>query len=75
MPKHRNAQIDGKVWECRKGGLGKEKNGCRVAEIFANVGSNENNPGEVERIKAFVTRNGVSFRSQPAPVTKGHFSQ
>ena len=29
--------------------------------------------GEVERIKAFVTRNGVSFRSQPARGDKGPF--
>ena len=59
--------------ECRKSRLRDHKNGRRVAQILPNLRPNENNPGEVERIKAFVTRNGVSFRSQPTRSDKGPF--
>ena len=47
------------------------KNERRVAQILPNL--NENNPEEGERIKAFVTRNELSFRSQPCTGDKGPF--
>ena len=59
--------------ECVKSGLRKHKNGRLVTQILPNLRPNKNNPREVERIKAFVTANGVSFRSQPTRSDKGPF--
>ena len=59
--------------ECRKG-VGEAEEWRPRGKDLANLGRNEKNRGEVERIKAFVTRSGV-LGGTLLWLTKGHFSR